>query len=105
MLAFLESEVGVNKSNRDGKYGQDIFTLRSTYFEGHPPPVHLHWRRYKVADMPLETLEAFDAWLRERWDEKDVLLEQHAQTGSFPSGLKDQKPIVTEVRLGHWLEL
>jgi len=52
--------------------------------------------------MPLESLEAFDAWLRERWNEKDVLLEQHANTGSFPSA---EKPIVTEVKLRHWMEL
>jgi hypothetical protein len=52
--------------------------------------------------MPLESLEAFDAWLRERWNEKEGLLEQHAKTGSFPS---DAEPIVTEVKLGHWMEL
>ena len=51
--------------------------------------------------MPLDTLEAFDAWLRERWNEKEALLEQHAKTGSFVGS----KPIVTEVKLGHWTEL
>lgn len=64
--------------------------------------MHLHWRRHRVADIPLKTLEAFDAWLRERWNEKDVLLEQHAKTGRFPS---EEKPIVTEVKLEHWMEL
>lgn len=54
--------------------------------------------------MPLESLEAFDAWLRERWNEKEVLLEQHAKTGSFPSE-SESEPIVTEVKLGHWVEL
>lgn len=52
--------------------------------------------------MPLESLEAFDAWLRERWNEKEVLLDQQKRTGSFPS---DAAPIVTEVKLGHWMEL
>ena len=54
--------------------------------------------------MPLSTLEAFDTWLRERWNEKDLLLEQHAKTGSFPCS-DEMQPIVTEVRLGHWMEL
>ena len=51
--------------------------------------------------MPLDTLETFDGWLRERWNEKEALLEQHAGTGSFV----DSNPIVTEVKLGHWTEL
>ena len=90
---------------REGKYGQDVFTLRSTYSEGRPPPVHIHWRRFKVANIPLETLESFDAWLRARWDEKDELLAEHARTGHFPSDLDCKKPIATEVKLRHWTEI
>ena len=90
--------------DREGKYGQDVFTLRSTYSEGRPPPVHIHWRRFRVADIPLETLEGFDGWLRDRWDEKDELLAEHARTGRFASDI-DGTPIATKVKLGHWTEI
>ena len=90
---------------REGKYGQDVFTLRSTYSEGRPPPVHIHWRRFRVANIPLETLESFDEWLRDRWDEKDRLLAEHARAGQFPSDLRCEESIVTEVKLKHWTEI
>lgn len=90
----------------EGQYGQDIFTLRSTYFERHPQaPIHMHWRRFRVSDIPLETLEDFHAWLIERWNEKELLLEEHARTGQFPSSINQGKSITTEVKLGHWWEI
>ncbi len=89
----------------EGQYGQDIFSLRSTYVEGHPPPIHMHWRRFAVSSIPLSSLEEFDVWLQERWVEKDKLLEQHAKTGSFPSCLDQGESLKTEVKLGHWSEL
>lgn len=91
--------------DRDGQYGQDIFTLRDAYFEGHPPPIHIHWRRFKVADIPLETLETFDAWLKARWEEKDAILAKHAKTGRFPSSADGGESIVTEVKLRSWTEV
>ena len=92
--------------NREGQYGQDIFTLRSTYFERHPQaPIHMHWRRFHVSDIPLSTPDVFHAWLLERWNEKETLLEEHARTGQFPSCINRGKSIATEVRLGHWWEI
>jgi lysocardiolipin and lysophospholipid acyltransferase len=44
-------------------------------------------------------------WLRERWYEKDALLEQFVATGRFPAngaGIKGH--IETEVRTKHWWE-
>ncbi|KAK0720301.1 acyltransferase-domain-containing protein [Lasiosphaeris hirsuta] len=68
-----------------GKFGEDMFTLSGTYFRGQPPKsVNFYWRRFRVADIPLDTAEEFDAWLRERWYEKDALLEQYVSTGRFP---------------------
>ena len=55
------------------------------YLEGRQPAVHLHWRRFKVSSIPLSSLEDFDKWLQARWQEKDVLLQEHEQTGRFPS--------------------
>jgi len=49
-----------------------------------PPYISMHWRRFAVADIPLDDPHAFDAWLLERWREKDELLAYHAAHGTFP---------------------
>jgi hypothetical protein len=89
-----------------GKYGEDYFTLSSTYFQGRPPKsVNFYWRRFAVADIPLDNQEEFDKWLRERWYEKDALLEEYVSTGRFPAngaGIKGH--IETEVKTQHWWE-
>lgn len=56
-----------------------------------------------MADIPLENAEAFDAWLRERWYEKDAIMEQYVSTGRLPASshaTEDGQPdyIETEVR-------
>lgn len=69
-----------------GQYGQDIFTLYSTYFQGRPPrSVNLHWRRFAVKDIPLSSQTEFEQWVLQRWREKDDLLEIYLQTGRFPA--------------------
>lgn len=65
----------------------------------------MHWRRFKVSDIPLETLEDFHAWLIERWNEKEALLDEHSKTGNFPSSINQGKSITTEVKLGRWWEI
>ncbi|KAI1822747.1 acyltransferase-domain-containing protein [Xylaria intraflava] len=89
-----------------GKYGEDYFTLSSTYFQGRPPKsINFYWRRFALDDIPLENQEDFDKWLRERWYEKDALMEQYVSTGRFPAngaGLKGH--IETEVKTQHWWE-
>jgi lysocardiolipin and lysophospholipid acyltransferase len=74
-------------SSRRGQYGQDIYSLRAQYFEGRSPPsVSMYWRRFAIADIPVdEDAKVFEAWLRQKWDEKDQLLEQYQQTGRFPA--------------------
>ncbi len=37
-----------------------------------------------MASIPLDDQEEFDLWLREKWMEKDALLEQYVATGRFP---------------------
>jgi len=88
-----------------GKFGEKIFTLAGTYVRGQSPKsVNFYWRRFRVADIPLDTQQAFDDWLRERWYEKDALLEQYITTGRFPASpadalTKGQEPFLeTEVR-------
>ena len=67
-------------------FGQDIFTLRSSLFEGRPPKsVNMYWRRFKIEDIPYNNEKAFDVWLRNRWREKDHLLEYFSKNNRFPA--------------------
>ena len=71
-----------------GKFGQDYFTLFSTCFEGRPPKsVNMHFRRFRIKDIPIHDIKEFDVWLRERWKEKDNLLEYYDQYGTFPEAV------------------
>lgn len=68
-----------------GKYGQDIFTLRSVYFQGRPPTsVNMHWRRFKVSGLPIDDQDKMQEWVLQRWREKDEMLDTFQQTGRFP---------------------
>ncbi|KAK1073357.1 hypothetical protein LTR33_010001 [Friedmanniomyces endolithicus] len=68
-----------------GLYGQDVFTLRSVYFQGRPPKsVNMHWRRYAIASLPINDSDAMYQWTLQRWREKDEMLEQFYKTGKFP---------------------
>ncbi|GAB7360905.1 hypothetical protein MBLNU230_g0891t1 [Neophaeotheca triangularis] len=102
-----------------GMYGQDIFTLRSSFFEGRPPKsVNMYWRRFKIADIPLDNDVAFGRWLTNRWREKDYILEYFNKYSHFPDGNAMQalqaaegkrKPsharfIASEVKGGGWDE-
>ncbi|KAF3049491.1 hypothetical protein E8E11_005282 [Didymella keratinophila] len=69
-----------------GQFGQDIFTLRSTFFEGRPPKsVNMHWRRFHLSDIPIQNTKAFEVWLRNRWREKDYMLEYFQKHSRFPA--------------------
>ncbi|KAH6626750.1 acyltransferase-like protein [Chaetomium sp. MPI-SDFR-AT-0129] len=88
-----------------GKFGETIFTLAGTYVRGQTPKsVNFYWRRFCLADIPLDDQEKFELWLRERWYEKDALMEQYIATGRFPGNpadavTKGQQPFLeTEVR-------
>lgn len=71
-----------------GQYAQDIFTLKAGYLEGRPPKsVSMHWRRFAIKDIPLHNDKAFELWLTARWREKDLLMEQYLQRGSFPADI------------------
>ncbi|KAH6628951.1 acyltransferase-domain-containing protein, partial [Boeremia exigua] len=73
-----------------GHYGEDVFTLRSTYLSGQPPRcVHMHWRRFAVEDIPTGDSKAFSDWLLARWREKDDLLDYYGRNGRFPSDEED----------------
>ena len=65
----------------------------------------MHWRRFAVSSIPLDSLDEFDMWLQDRWLEKEKLLEEHARTGHFPSSLANGKSLTTKVRLENWWEM
>ncbi|OHW99191.1 acetyltransferase [Colletotrichum incanum] len=90
-----------------GKFGDQYFSLISTYFQGRPPrSVNFHWRRFRLADIPLDDPKVFDAWLRERWYEKDAIMEEYMSTGRFPASADIKGGhLETEVRLKSWSEL
>jgi hypothetical protein len=105
---------------RRGQFPQDIFTLRSTFFQGRrPKSVNMYWRRFAVSEIPINDPTNFDHWLLERWREKDQLLEGYLQTGRFPAndgedeapngtisskGAEGEGYIETEIRAKHWFE-
>lgn len=69
-----------------GQYAQDIFTVGASYFGGRPPKsVNMYWRRFRVADIPLNDPKKFEIWLRARWSEKDRFVEHYYRKGRFPA--------------------
>jgi len=54
------------------------------YLEGQVREIHLHVRRYAVDELPRQEHE-LAAWLRERFVEKDLLLERFYEGGCFPA--------------------
>ena len=87
-----------------GQFGQDIFTLRSSFFEGRPPKsVNMYWRRFRISEIPIENEEAFAMWLRNRWTEKDYLLEHFQRHGTFPEG-DPVKAMKTEAALAKFAQ-
>ena len=72
-----------------------------------------------MSSIPIHDASRFDAWLTERWREKDTLLEGYMQNGRFPADEghdSDGEPgqlkvakgagfIETSVQLGHFYEL
>ena len=118
--AWLLTAFGAPYRSRD-KYGQDIFTLRASFFQGRPPrSVNMYWRRFAVSSIPLDDPQQFDGWIRQRWIEKDELLEFYMQHGRFPptaasaaadegagsrDGGRTHGYVETEVRQRHWWEM
>lgn len=71
----------------------------------------MYWRRFAVADIPLDNDSEFEAWVMKRWQEKEELLAGYKATGRFPAdesesdGVKGAGHIETQVQLATWTEL
>ena len=84
-----------------GQYAQDIFTVGASYFGGRPPKsVNMYWRRFRVANIPLDDVEKFDGWLRARWSEKDRFIENWYRTGRFPADTGSNRDYQGKVSAG-----
>lgn len=67
-------------------YAQDLYTLRGLYFQGRrPKSVNLHWRRFPISTIPFNDTDKFNAWVLDRWREKDDMIEEYTKTGRFPA--------------------
>lgn len=84
----------------------------------------MYWRRFAVGPIPVDDAKEFELWVRQRWLEKEQLLEEYTRNGRFPAdegsdsesvlalnssgGTKAAKGagfIETEVKLKHWHEV
>ena len=45
----------------------------------------MYWRRFATSSIPIDDPAKFELWLRQRWLEKDALLEGYVQNGRFPA--------------------
>jgi len=63
--------------------GKPIDLLQLLFMLGKPCSVFVHYRRFPIRDVPTES-EALTHWLYDRFVEKEKLLDEFYQTGSFP---------------------
>jgi lysocardiolipin and lysophospholipid acyltransferase len=76
----------------------------------------MHWRRFRIADIPTHDETLFADWLLARWREKDDLIQYYIENNRFPADsgsspsvnggdpLKGAGWIETEVRPVKWYE-
>ena len=75
----------------------------------------MYWRRFAVSSIPIDNSKAFEQWLRNRWTEKDNLLEYYMRTGYFPADdgvettsdgrtIRGAGYIETEIKASRWYE-
>src|SRR5690606_6020343 len=54
------------------------------YFSGQPPKsVNMHWRRFRISEIPYTDPEKFEVWMRKIWAEKDKMMEDYLVNGYF----------------------
>ncbi|CAG8447920.1 10894_t:CDS:2 [Scutellospora calospora] len=79
-----------------GQYPDHVYNLKGIYFTGiSPNNVHMHIRRYAIAEIP-DDKDKFTEWLRQRWIEKDALMETFYAKGRFPTA---ESPKILPIRL------
>jgi len=69
----------------EGYFAHDLYNMTSVFYLGRPPKsVNIHWRRFKIADIPVEDVDGMQKWILDRWMEKDELLDVFSKTKKFP---------------------
>lgn len=64
---------------------EDVFTLKKLFYNGiSPEKVHFHLSYIPLKEIPRETADEFSEWLRQKYYEKDRLLDEFYLTGQFP---------------------
>ncbi|KAG0370305.1 hypothetical protein BGX24_002063 [Mortierella sp. AD032] len=70
-----------------GEIPQELYPLPGLYLnQAQPKDINMHLRRFAIKEIP-ETEPEFVEWVRQRWHEKDELMEEFYTTGRFPSQL------------------
>ncbi|ORY05523.1 acyltransferase-domain-containing protein [Basidiobolus meristosporus CBS 931.73] len=78
------------------------YTLKSMYFlSKYPRQIHVHVRRFDMNDIPADDTE-FSHWIRERWQEKDQLMEHFYKNGCFPA--TDHMKVI-DIKMNHFSDL
>ncbi|KAK4057474.1 hypothetical protein OIO90_001543 [Microbotryomycetes sp. JL221] len=105
-LTLVDLTIGYpGACNAPKSYPEDHFSLTIWFKQVPPPKLHIHIKRYKViTEVPLGDLshvedndgepnerQAFDNWLRQRWQEKDDLMKRFATRESFVDKVDDVK--------------
>ncbi|BGP23701.1 lysophosphatidic acid acyltransferase / lysophosphatidylinositol acyltransferase [Rhodotorula toruloides] len=122
-LTFYDLTVGYPGVPAQG-YAQNYYTLQTIYGRRVPPPtVHMHFRQIRLEVLPLGTIrpsarpqhiaeevtsdekQAFDLWLRNRWEEKDRLMGQFGATGEFDVGMQGKVVFDIRMRRQDWVTL
>lgn len=64
---------------------EKVFTLMDLFYSGiTPEKVHYHLSYIPLKEIPRESADEFAEWLREKYHEKDRLLDEFYRTGQFP---------------------
>ena len=65
---------------------ENIYTLGKLFYEGFTPEqVHCHLSYIPLKEIPRGSADEFGEWLRDRFYEKDRLLDEFYKNGKFPA--------------------
>lgn len=83
------SNGGTSSNSEPGNntiFGEDYFSLKRMFLKGdYPKIIDVHWRKYKICDIPWTDELMFEKWLQARWVEKDRLVQSVKENGRFAS--------------------
>lgn len=91
---------GLNESDEPEK----VYTLSQLFYAGFcPAQVHFHLSYIPLKEIPRQSADEFGDWLREKFYEKDRLLDEFYRTGKFPNSRTTTKNLCPRYYLGQTL--